>query len=201
MPPLPPITRNLMIACLAVLCLEQIPQLELLRWFALWPVQTGYFMPWQLVSYAFLHEPRDLSHLFFNMLGLWMFGMELERLWGGRRYMQFLLASTLAAAATQLAFSLLFGAISPVIGASGAIFGLLIANGMLFPRRPIALFMVFPTDMRTAVLIFGALELFLGLGAGSGTMVAHFAHLGGMLGGYLMILWWRRRPPSYRRVR
>jgi membrane associated rhomboid family serine protease len=120
-------------------------------------------------------------------------------LWGTKRYVQFLVVSALTAAITQLVFSTLFGSFSPVIGASGAIFGLLLANGMLFPRRPIALFMVFPTDMRTAVFIFGALEVFMGWRGGAGSMVAHFAHLGGMLGGWLMILWWRHRPPSLRR--
>ena len=201
MPQLPPLTRNLMIACLVILCLEQVEQLQLIRWFALWPVSTGLFMPWQVVTYAFLHSPNDWSHLFFNMLGMWMFGVELEMLWGLKRYAQFLLASAVAAAVTQLGFSLLFGSAAPVIGASGAIFGLLLANGMLFPRRQIALFMVFPTDMRTAVIIFGGLELLFGLGGGGSSLVAHFAHLGGMLGGYLMLLWWRRRPPSFRRVR
>jgi membrane associated rhomboid family serine protease len=128
-----------------------------------------------------------------------MFGVELERLWGNKRYIQFLLASAVAAAATQLAFSFLFQSYAPTIGASGAIFGLLLANGMLFPRRPIALFMIVPVEMRTAVIVFGVLELLFGVYSGSGGMVAHFAHLGGMLGGWLMILWWRHRPPSLRR--
>lgn len=202
MPPLPPITRNLMIACLAVLCLEQFQQLGLIQWFGLWPLQSGAFMPWQVISYAFLHEPNDWTHLFFNMLGLWMFGVELEHLWGPKRYVQFLVAAAVAAAVTQLLFAFVFNSYAPTIGASGAIFGLLLANGMLFPRRPIALFMVFPTTMRNAVVIFGALELFMGWRGGSGSMVAHFAHLGGMLGGWLMILWWRHRPPTrFRRVK
>jgi membrane associated rhomboid family serine protease len=199
MQPLLPITRNLMIACLAVLCLEVILPQYVIQWFALWPLQSGNFMPWQVVTYAFLHEPHDPTHLIFNMLGLYMFGVELERLWGNKRYIQFLLASAVAAAATQLAFSFLFQSYAPTIGASGAIFGLLLANGMLFPRRPIALFMIVPVEMRTAVIVFGVLELLFGVYSGSGGMVAHFAHLGGMLGGWLMILWWRHRPPSLRR--
>jgi membrane associated rhomboid family serine protease len=201
MPPLLPVTRNLMIACLAALVLENIPYLGLIQWCGLWPLQSGNFMPWQVVTYAFLHEPRDPTHLIFNMLGLYMFGIELERLWGAKRYVQFLLASALAAAAAQLLFAFVFQSYAPTIGASGAIFGLLLANGLLFPHRPIALFMIVPTDMRTAVIVFGVMELLFGVYAGAGGMVAHFAHLGGMLGGWLMLLWWRRRPPAFRRVK
>ena len=99
MPPIPPVTRNLMLACTAVFCLQLfIPLFDV--WFALWPVASGRFQPWQMVSYAFLHG--GMGHLFFNMLGLWMFGSELERLWGQKRYMQFLLAGVLAAAVAQL---------------------------------------------------------------------------------------------------
>jgi membrane associated rhomboid family serine protease len=161
-------------------------------WLALWPVNSGQFMPWQLITYAFLHG--DPLHLFFNMLGLWMFGSELERLWGNRRYIQYLLAAVLAAALVQMLFTLLVGTMAPTIGASGALFGLLLAYGMLFPNRTIMpLFPPIPMKARTFVIVFGALELFLGLSGGGG--IAHFAHLGGMLGGYLMILYWRGRPP------
>jgi len=89
MPPIPPFTKSLMLTCTAVFCLQLfIPMLE--RWFALWPIASGLFLPWQVVSYAFLHG--GVGHLFFNMLGLWMFGSELERLWGRNRYATFLLA-------------------------------------------------------------------------------------------------------------
>jgi len=209
MQPLLPVTRNLMIACLAVLVLQHVPLLKVEDWFALWPivpgltsfwpVGAGSFMPWQLITYAFLHSPNDPTHLLFNMLGLYMFGTELESLWGPKRYLQYLAASAAAAALAQLAFSFVFQSYAPTIGASGAIFGLLLANGMLFPHRPIGLFMIIPTDMRTAVIVFGVLELLFGVYSGGGGMVAHFAHLGGMVGGYLMLLWWRRRPPSHRR--
>ena len=95
MPPIPPITKYLMLACTAIFCVQQIVFLNGL--FALFPLGSGNFMPWQVVTYAFLHG--SLLHLFFNMLGLWMFGSEIERLWGQRRYWQFLLAGVLAAAA------------------------------------------------------------------------------------------------------
>ena len=190
MPPLPPLTKALMLICTAVFCLDQFVRLEVL--FALWPLQTGLFWPWQMVSYGFLHG--DLLHLSFNMLGLWMFGSELERLWGRHRYWQFLLASLLAAAATQLLITWLTRSMVPTVGASGALFGLLLAFGMLFPNRIIVpLIPPIPMKARTFVIVFGVLELVLGLYGRSG--VAHFAHLGGMLGGFLMIRYWRGQAP------
>lgn len=191
MPPIPPVTQALMLACTAVFCLQFIvPVIDLL--FALWPVGSGAFWPWQVVTYAFLHG--GMLHLFFNMLGLWMFGSELERLWGQRRYMFFLLAGVLAAAAVQLVFTMLVGARTPTVGASGALFALLLAYGMLFPNRVIMpLFPPIPMKARTFVFVFGAIELAMGLTGGGG--VAHFAHLGGMVGGFLMIRYWRGQPP------
>jgi membrane associated rhomboid family serine protease len=190
MPPIPPLTKALMLICTAVFCLDQFLRLDVL--FALWPLQSGLFWPWQMVSYGFLHG--SLFHLFFNMLGLWMFGSELERLWGRTRYWQFLLASLLAAAASQLLVTWLTRSNVPTVGASGALFGLLLAFGMLFPNRIIMpLFPPIPMKARTFVFVFGAIELLLGLSGRSG--VAHFAHLGGMLGGFLMIRYWRGQPP------
>jgi membrane associated rhomboid family serine protease len=190
MPPIPTLTKNLMLACTAIFCLQQIVFLQGL--FALYPFNSGNFMPWQVVTYAFLHG--GIGHLFFNMLGLWMFGSELERLWGAKRYAAFLLAGVLAAALTQLIFTALSGSRVPTVGASGGLFALLLAFGMLFPNRVIMpLFPPIPMKARTFVIVFGALELVLGLmDTGS---VAHFAHLGGMVGGFLMIRYWRRQPP------
>jgi membrane associated rhomboid family serine protease len=190
MPPIPPLTQALMLICTALFCVNLFLPLEL--WFALWPVHTGLFWPWQMLSYAFLHG--SMFHLFFNMLGLWMFGSELERLWGQRRYAHFLLASALAAACTQLLVNMVSGSNAPTVGASGALFGLLLAFGMLFPNRIIMpLFPPIPMKARTFVIVFGAIELLLGIYGGSG--VAHFAHLGGMLGGFLMIRYWRGQLP------
>jgi len=195
MQPPPPVTRALLIALLAVFVVQQIAA-PVERWLALYPVQSGFFMPWQVLSYAFLHA--DMSHVFFNMLALWMFGVELELLWGPKRYIQFLLAGALAAAAAYLLLSLVMP-VRPIVGASGAIFGLLIAWGVLFPQRQILFFMVYPTTMRNAVFLFGGLEiLILVIDRGTGA-ATNIAHLGGMLGGYLMLLWWRHRPPSFKR--
>ena len=190
MPPLPPLTKALMLICTAVFFAETFVRLDL--WFALWPLQSGMFWPWQLVSYGFLHG--SLMHLAFNMLGLWMFGSELERLWGRERYAWFLLASLLAAALTQLLITWLAASNVPTVGASGALYGLLLAFGMLFPNRTIVLLIPpIPMKARTFVIVFGVIELVLGLVGRSG--VAHFAHLGGMLGGWLMIRYWRGQAP------
>jgi membrane associated rhomboid family serine protease len=194
MPPIPPLTQALMLICTAVFCVDYLLRgvLPIDYWFALWPLQSGLFWPWQLVSYGFLHG--SMLHLFFNMLGLWMFGSELERLWGRSRYAQFLLASLLAAALTQLLITWLTGSNVPTVGASGALFGLLLAFGMLFPNRTIMpLFPPIPMKARTFVIVFGVIELLFGLSGRSG--VAHFAHLGGMLGGFLMIRFWRGQAP------
>jgi len=126
---------------------------------------------------------------------LWMFGSDLERLWGPKRYLQYYFACVLTAAGTQLLFAALTGAIYPTIGASGGIFGLLLAFGMMFPNRIIMpLFPPIPMKAKYFVAIFGGLELLFGV---TGTMegVAHFAHLGGMLGGFLMIRYWQGKLP------
>ena len=193
MPPLPPVTKARMLICTAVFLMQALlPILPVDQLFALWPLGSGRFWPWQLLSYGFLHG--DVMHLFFNMLGLWMFGSELERLWGNKRYLQLLAASVVAAAVVQLLFNMVVGSGAPTVGASGGLFGLLLSFGMLFPNRVIMpLFPPIPMKARTFVMVFGGLELLFGLQGASG--VAHFAHLGGMLGAWLMLSWWRGKLP------
>jgi membrane associated rhomboid family serine protease len=198
MPPLAPVTQALLLINVGVFCVDYMLGGLLTRWFALYPVGPN-FMPWQLVTYAFLHDVNNLFHIIFNMLGLWMFGAELERLWGPKRYMQYYAASVLAAGLSQLVLSALLGSQAPTIGASGGIFGLLLAFGMMFPDRRIMLLIPpIPMKAKVFVAIYGALELFLGVSNPYGG-VAHFAHLGGMLGGFLMIQYWRGKPPFGRR--
>ncbi len=193
--PLPPVTQALMPICTAVFCINILMPIEL--WLALWPLGSGRFAPWQVLTYAFLHG--GFAHLFFNMLGVWMFGSELERLWGQKRFIQMLLAGALAAAVVQLVFSMVIGSGAPTVGASGALFGLLLCYGVLFPNRTIMpLFPPIPMRARTFVIFFGALALVLGVMDTNGG-VAHFAHLGGMLGAWLLLLHWRGRLPFSRR--
>ena len=196
MPALPPITQALLLINVALFAIDVLFGGLLTALFALWPLGSGRFMPWQLVSYGFLHG--SLGHLFFNMLGLWMFGSELERIWGGKRYLQFYFACILTAALTQLLVGLIAGG-APTVGASGALFGLLMAFGMMFPNRIIMpLFPPIPMKAKVFVAVFGGLELLFGV-TGTQSGVAHFAHLGGMLGGFLMIRFWRGQAPFGRR--
>jgi membrane associated rhomboid family serine protease len=194
---MPPITQALLLINVAVFILDQyLLDGALGRWFALWPLGSN-FMPWQVATYAFLHG--SFAHLFFNMLGLWMFGAELERIWGPRRFIQFYTASVLAAAGMQLLVNVILGSPYPTVGASGGLFGLLLAYGMMFPNRTVMLLIPpIPMKARTFVMVFGGLELLFGV-TGTQSGVAHFAHLGGMLGGYLMIRYWRGQPPFGRR--
>ena len=193
--PLPPATQALLLANVAVFFLEQLVGGGLFSTFALWPLGAG-FWPWQIVSYSFLHG--SFEHLFFNMLGLWMFGSELEQVWGRRRYLQFYFASVVAAALMQLAVNAMLGSAGPTIGASGGLFGLLLAFAMLFPNRIILLFFVIPMKAKYLVALYGLVELYQGVYV-MNSGVAHFAHLGGMLGGLLTIRYWRGQAPCGRR--
>jgi membrane associated rhomboid family serine protease len=196
MPSLPPITQALLLINVAAFAIDFVFGRVLTQWLALWPIGHG-FLPFQVVSYAFLHG--SIEHLFFNMLGLWMFGGELERVWGAKRFIHFYTASVLAAAGAQLLLTSLLGSIFPTVGASGGLFGLLLAYAMMFPNRTIMpLFPPIPMKAKTFVAIYGGLELLLGV-SGTQSGVAHFAHLGGMLGGFLMIRYWRGQPPFGRR--
>lgn len=190
MPPMPPITQALILLNVAMFCLDFILGGRLTTGLMLYPFGQG-FAPWQLVSYGFLHA--SFNHLFFNMLGIWMFGAELERLWGPKRYLQLFMASVVTAALMQLVINLL-GSPQPTLGASGGLFGLLLAFGMMFPNQIIML-LIPPVALKAKYLvaIYGGLALLLGL-TGSAEGIAHFAHLGGMLGAFLMIWYWRNKP-------
>jgi membrane associated rhomboid family serine protease len=186
---LQPATRALLIANVVIFIAEgYLP--GLLELFALWPAGAG-FQPWQLVSYAFLHG--SIAHIAFNMIGLLSFGNELESYWGPKRFLQFYFASVLAAALMQLAVTASLGQLAPTVGASGGIFGLLLGFAMMFPRRKIVpLIPPIPMPAWVFVTLFGALELYLGV-TGTASGIAHFAHLGGMIGGWLVMRSWRQR--------
>ena len=186
---MPPATRVLIFVNAMVYLLQQMAPRAIDTLFALWPLGP-LFQPWQLITYAFLHA--SFAHIFFNMFALFMFGGALERFWGSGRFLVFYLVSVLGAAATQLAVQVLARTGEPVIGASGGVFGLLLAFAWYFPRqRIILLFPPIPMPAWLFVTLYGGIELILGV-TGSQTGVAHFAHLGGMLGGAIMILLWRR---------
>jgi membrane associated rhomboid family serine protease len=189
---IPPLTRALILANVAVFLLQQVAGDALITWFALWPLDSGLFHVWQLLTYAFLHG--SLAHIFLNMFALYMFGRTLESYWGGRRFVSFYLICVLAAALTQLAVQAAGGVAEPVLGASGGVFGVLLAFGWYFPKQRLILLPIpIPMPAWLFVTLYALAELFFGL-TGKQPDVAHFAHLGGMLGGALCILYWRLSP-------
>jgi membrane associated rhomboid family serine protease len=168
--------------------------------FKLWPLGGG-FMPWQLLTYGFMHGGG--MHLFFNMFALYMFGAPLEYTWGQKRFLTYFLVCVVGAGLIQLgigSWNVAHGGDAyPTVGASGGVFGLLLAFAMLFPNQQLIVFpLPFPIKARTFVILYGALELVLGFN-GWQSGVAHFAHLGGMLFGWLMIRYWRGQPPFNKR--
>ncbi len=165
-------------------------------WFALWPLHPiggqSYFHFWQIVTYAFLHDTTGITHLLFNMIGLWMFGTEIERYEGPRRLLACYFASVVTAALTQLFVPMLFGASpGPTIGASGGVFGLILAYAVMFPKRKVAVYFLIPMPTWLFATLYAGLELFMGV-TNAQAGVAHFAHLGGMVGSALVISQWRR---------
>jgi membrane associated rhomboid family serine protease len=187
-----PVNKALIIANVVVFGLQQLfaPYVDL--FFSLWPPVRGesLFAPWQLLTYGFLHG--SLMHLAFNMLTLFMFGSEVERLFGTRRYLIYYLACVVGAALMHLIVLQVAG-MPPVrtVGASGAVFGLLLAYGMAYPHRKLFVIPIpVPISAWLLVTLYGLCELYLGV-TGTASGVAHFAHLGGMATGFVIIRYWR----------
>ena len=184
-------TRILIAANLLVFVMQQAIGNLLVGWFALWPPFNGDWLnsslmaPWQLITYSFLHG--NLMHVGFNMWGLWMFGEALEHVWGARRVALAYFASVLFGAAAQICAALRLGSSGgPVVGASAGVFGIMLAYAMVFPEnRIVLLFPPIPLPARMFVLLYAILELTLGV-TGTQAGVAHFAHLGGLIGGWLV---------------
>jgi rhomboid family protein len=147
---------------------------------------------WQIVSYLFLHDPRGVMHILFNMLALWMFGVDLERRWGTQAFTRYYFLTGIGAGVSTVLISLLpLDSVRPLysvptIGASGAIYGLLMAWAIVFPNRTILFMMLFPLPARIVVLIMGTIA-FLSAVSVSGGVVNEFAHLGGMVAGWLYL--------------
>jgi membrane associated rhomboid family serine protease len=192
-PKLTPAVRAVILVNVLMFVIEQVAPQPILMHLALWPVGTSeaLFQPWQLVTYAFLHE--GVLHIFLNMFALYVFGPPLEAYWGSRRFLGYYFVCLVAAGCTQLAVEYGAGVGEPTIGASGAIFGILLAFAMLFPRTRLLVYFAIPMPAWLVVTIYGALELYWGV-TGKQASIAHFAHLGGMLGGAIMMLYWRMRP-------
>ena len=200
---LPPVTKALLIANGLMFLLQWLLGDEPFSALALWPIGidgnpfSQGFMPWQLLTYGFLHG--NFMHLAFNMLTLAMFGSQVEYVWGARRFLTYYLVCVAGAAICQVLvgwWTLSQGGDAyPTLGASGGIFGLLLAYGLLFPnQRVMLLFPPIPMKARTLVILYAVAELLFGLN-GWQPGVAHFAHLGGMLFGWLLMRYWSGKPP------
>jgi len=195
-----PVTRALLIANVGIFVVQMLTGELLIGVFALWPLDTGHntgfppFHLWQLLSYGFLHGTPQ--HLFFNMLALYMFGTEVERLLGSRHFLTYYLVCVIGAALTQLGvMAAMSSTPGYTVGASGGVFGLLLAFGIAYPRRRIMLlFPPIPMPAWLFVTLYGLLELYLGV-TGTQAGVAHFAHLGGMAAGYALLVYWRHGRP------
>lgn len=188
----PPIIKNLLIINGLVFLGQFLAHDQLVRWFGLWPLASG-FQAHQLVTYSFLHG--GIGHLFFNMFALWMFGVQIENTWGSRRFAIYYTVCVIGAALAQLAATSLSGTPWATIGASGGVFGILLAFGMMFPeQRIMLLFPPIPIKAKYFVIGYGVLELMYA-GSGSQPGVANAAHLGGMAIGFLLILYWRGQLP------
>ena len=214
---IPPVTLNLIIVnfivWLAALTLPKIAGINLNYWLGLHYFPADDFNVVQLITYMFLHDTSGIEHIFFNMFSVFMFGRTLEAVWGGKRFLFYYITTGMGAALVQEAawYFELHSAISETValygweqtsqqlnifitvGASGAAFGILLAFGMLFPNAPLfIIFIPIPIKAKYFVIFYGLLELFFGV-SGSMSSVAHFAHLGGMLFGFFLIRYWKKK--------
>lgn len=201
----PAVKMLVIVNVLAYLAASIVPQM-ILRLGLVPQAVFGELAIWQVVTYMFLHQPLPaIGHLLFNMLTLWMFGTELERTWGTRFFVKYYFITGVGAAATVLLWSIspLPGADSMyyqvTIGASGAIYGILLAYAMYFPHRQIYLYMLIPIQAKYFVMIFGAIAFLMSLSGGGG--IAHTAHLGGLVVGYFYLKGLRARPLDELRYR
>lgn len=187
---LPPAVKNLLIinliCFLATMVLERVYHSYLPGLMCLYPLQSGLFGIWQPFTYMFMHA--DLTHLVFNMFALWMFGYVIENFWGTRRFLAYYFICGLGAAVT----SLLIPGAHVTLGASGAVYGILLAFGMMFPEERIYLYFFVPIKAKWFVIGYAALELFNGVFL-INDGIAHFAHLGGMITGFVLIMLWRKK--------
>lgn len=193
--PLPRGVQTLLWINVIVFGVDYLLQGRLSQDLALWSIGSSQygapgFMPWQLITYSFLHG--GVWHLFWNMLGLMMFGADVERVWGRDRFLTYYFVCVVSAALCQLLLAAATHSFYPTIGASGGVFGVLLAFALIYPNATIVpLFPPIPMPARVAVVIFAVLELVQGAMSVGGP-VAHFGHLGGMLGGWLLLQYRRK---------
>ncbi len=187
---LPPVVKNLLIANILVFLAQQVYTLEPL--FALQPVQSGLFWPWQLITMMFMHG--SITHILFNMIGLWMFGSILENYWGAKRFLQFYIICGLVAGCAHLLFAYISDSDVGAIGASGAIMGIFAGFAYLFPNTPLYIMLIpIPIKAKWAMPGLIAVDLFSAIAPREGDMVAHWAHIGGAVAGLGLVMFWNKR--------
>lgn len=192
---LPMVVKNILIINVVLFVVKSLWEMQIIpskidldRYLDLFPIGTEYFKPHQFITYMFMHA--DISHIFLNMLGVYMFGSILENLWGPKRFLNFYLLCGLGAAALQLGISAFNNEYTILLGASGSVFGLLVAFAMMFPNTELQLYFVIPVKAKYLVTAYAAFELYNGFFANDN--VAHFAHLGGLVVGIIIMLIWKR---------
>lgn len=241
---LPDVIKNLLIInglfFLATIVLGNVLGFDLIKTLGLYLPGSPQFEPYQIVSHIFMHG--NLTHIFFNMFALWMFGYTLENVWGSKRFLIYYMITGLGAAAIHLGVNyweamalkqeLMNAGFTPemlqelivsgrwdgasvsgisqdvirqyylkynvpTVGASGAVFGVLLAFGMMFPNQYVYLYFAIPVKVKYFVAGYAALELYSGIANDPSSNIAHFAHLGGMLFGYILIKYWKKRGELY----
>jgi membrane associated rhomboid family serine protease len=190
---IPPVTKILLVTNLLVFLVDMVTgHQRVIGIMALASIHTGAFQPYQLITHMFAHG--NFTHLFFNMFGVWMFGRAIEMRIGSKRYFTLYFLSGLGAAGLQLLIYYLHADIAGMVGASGALFGILAAFALYFPNIPLMLiFFPVPIKAKYFVAIYAAIELFSGITTiGGGSQIAHFAHLGGAIVGFILVKIWKK---------
>ncbi len=187
---IPDVVFALLIANGLLYVLERFNPEFMIVHFGLWPFDSGLFRPWQLITYGFLHDINTLYHIGFNMLGLWMFGRHVEPIMGPKRFLIFYITCVIGAGFIQILVAGVQGGAYYTVGASGGLMGILLAYAMAFPNQTIMLLIPpIPMKAKYFVLLFALASVFLGV-SGAIPGVAHFAHLGGMLFGFVLWRYW-----------
>ena len=193
----PKAVKHIIIINLLMLVLTYLNNPLMSKWFALNPI-SFLWKPWQLVTYMFMHG--GFGHLFFNMYTLFIFGSVLENVWGTKKFLTFYFVTGIGAALVNIGVQYLTGSFALTVGASGAIYGILMGYAMLYPDSTLTLLFP-PVSMKAKwfVLIFAGIELLLGISNNPADNVAHFAHLGGLVFAFLLLMFWKKRRRLYGR--
>ena len=194
---IPKAVKHIILINVLMLVLTYLNNPLMSKWFALNPI-TFLWKPWQLVTYVFMHG--GIGHLFFNMYTLFIFGSVLENVWGTKKFLTFYFVTGIGAALVNIGVQHLTGSFALTVGASGAIYGILMGYAMLYPDSVLTL--LFPPVSLKAkwfVLIFAGIELLLGISNNPADNVAHFAHLGGLVFAFLLIMFWKKKHRLYGR--